>query len=392
MPHVKEKKTVWTIVYHDRSRDPEWAYDSLRKSEHTEAEAENEADWRDHLYRRGQYDPWVQDGPDAPAVDDQLTVMEAVEEYLKEKLDAGRRGEASGWSEKTHRSDAPVLRQFADDAGPNLLVSHLQPAHLREWVYKERLAQTTRVTRWSKLCAMVRFWEKRGWIDDPPRLPGRPQRQRTQKTTITPEQLEQIIGAYDDLRERRVAEEPHTSVYGADWYPDAWRVYLYQGFRRSELLDLKVKDVDLDDEMIHVGEGQKKGHFTMIPLVGEAKDVLEPYLAGRDPGERIFRTPPGNKRVSEHFRDAVDHATLTYDRYSDLTPEEVPFEPLGVADPYDINIKTLRHSCCTYWLRQRRRLVWVNHLLRHADIDTTMNYVHLLPTDLQEMYQGVQER
>lgn len=389
MASLRERKTVWQLRFRDRSRSPSETTDSLPKEEYTEAEAEDEAQWRQQLYDRGKYDPWVQADPDSVVVKEHLTVKEAVERYIDAKREAGERGEAGGWSEKTVSSDGPVLRQFSRHVGPSHLISNLRTTQLQDWIYQERLAQTTKFTRWSKLCAMVRFWHERGWLGEMPRLPGRPKRQRKIRTTISPAQLETICTAYEDLR-RRQKGRPHTTVFGQDWYTDAWRVYFYQGFRRSELLGLQVRDIDLEDQMVAIGAEQKKGHGTLIPLVEPAREILEPYLEARAPSERVFETPPGNRRVSDHFRHAVDHATLSHENFPDLSPEDVPFEPLN-EDPEEIDLYTLRHSCCTYWLRQRRRLIWVNHLLRHESIETTMQYVHLLPTDLREMYSGIGE-
>jgi len=387
MASVRELKTVWQIRYRDRGRDPSETTDSISKEEYTEADAEDEAQWRQQLYDRGKYDPWVQEKPDGPVVTSTLTVKEATERYVEKKREAGKRGEAGGWSEKTERADAPVLRQFCRHVGPGRLARKLRPQELQSWVYREDLAQATKFTRWSKLCAMLRFWERRGWVEELPRLPGRPKRQQKIRMTIGPGQLGRICAAYEDLR-RRQKGRPHTTVYGQDWYTDAWKVYFYQGFRRSELLELKVRGVDLKDEMVHIGAGQKKGRGTLIPLVEPARGVLEPYLEGRDPSERVFSTPSGNRRVSDHFREAVDHAALSHEDFSGLGPGDVEFKPLR-EDPAKIDLYTLRHSCCTYWLRQRRRLIWVNHLMRHESIETTMQYVHLLPTDIREMYSGI---
>jgi len=387
MPSLRERKTVWQVRYRDRSRDPEYAYDSLPKGEYTKAQAQEEADFRYGLYKRQKYDPWVQDDPDTTAVSEQLTVAEAVDRYTTAKVEAGRRGEATGWSEKTYKSDAPVLRQFAEHVGPSRLAEHLQPAQLRDWVYQDRLAQTTKFTRWSKLCAMMRFWESHGWVSECPRLPGRPQREKKTKATIRPAQLQTICRAYEDLRHRKIASSPHCSVAGVDWHSDAWDVFYYQGFRRSELLNLRVRDVDLTDGLVRIGPEQKGKRGTLIPLTAPARVTLLPYLEKRNPSERVFSTPPGNTRVSDHFREATDHAALQHDRFSDLSPEDVSFSPLQ-ADPSDIDLYTLRHSCCTYWLRKRRRLIWVRHLMRHKSIETTMEYANLLPTDLREMYAG----
>ena len=64
-------------------------------------------------------------------------------------------------------------------------------------------------------------------------------------------------------------------------------------------------------------------------------------------------------------------------------------EPVGCAAVAKraerISMYTLRHSCATHWLREGKSLIWVNRLLRHSQVQTTMEYVHLAGVDLQEM-------
>lgn len=73
MPSLRELETVWQIRYRDRSRSFQETTDSLPKDEYTEAEAKDEADWRQQLYDRGKYDPWSQEEPGAAAVSGRLT-------------------------------------------------------------------------------------------------------------------------------------------------------------------------------------------------------------------------------------------------------------------------------------------------------------------------------
>jgi len=37
----------------------------------------------------------------------------------------------------------------------------------------------------------------------------------------------------------------------------------------------------------------------------------------------------------------------------------------------------------------KNRVLNLDELLRHESIETTMQYVHLLPSDLREMYRGI---
>jgi site-specific recombinase XerD len=405
MASVRELKTTWQLRFYDESRTPTETTQSVPKSEYTEAQAREEAGWRQHLYDRGEHDPWVQDHPGQAAQVESLTLQEAVERYVEKKRAAGRRGEKGGWSEKTYRSDAQKLRAFALHAGPRTLLSNVRRSHVQNWVYQDRLAGATKRGRWILLRAMFGWMEDRGWMDAPENtqlMPGKPQARRKIRVTLTPEQLEKLCTAYDVLMTAKVEQNKHTSTAGVSWHTDAWRLTYYQGFRRSELLELRVRNVLLEEEMIQVGDKdyQQKGQReTLIPLTRPAKEILKPYVRdssgeARDRDERVFNTPQTNDRVSKFFRRTVDFAAdPTGEATAKGSPDDVslqeadvPFEPFD-EDPSAVDFYTLRHSCATYWLRQRRRLIWVNRLLRHKDISTTMEYVHLLPTDLRAMYQ-----
>lgn len=400
-------KTKWQIRYRDRTRTPQETTDSVWKADHappgadgyTRAEVENEADWRQHLYDRDRYDPWLQDQPGETVTDEHLTLKMAVERYVQSKKKAGERGETGGWSQKTYSSDAPVLRGFARHAGPQTLLNRLRPEHLRDWVYEEELAEATKRGRWIRLRAMMNWWKERGWISDPPRLPGKPEKRKRIRTTLSPAQLEIICEAYQHLRKRTIEQNKHTTTAGVSWHPDGWRVTLYQGFRRSELLNLRVRNLMMEEGLIQVGDRdyQQKGkRESLVPLVDPARAILVDYLDSRSREERVFGTPETNDRVSRHFRAAVDFAcnpregaSLSRGRggtHVSVPESQVPFTVLD-EDKEEIDFYTLRHSCATHWLRERRRLIWVKHLMRHQDISTTMQYTHLLPTDLREMYE-----
>ena len=374
MASVRPLKTVWQLRFYDADRSPQTTTNSIPQSEYTKREAEREADWRQQLYDRGRYDPWTQAHPDA-AAEQHLTVHDAVEQYLEAKRDAGERGESGGWTPKTYRSSASVVRAFARHVGVNTLVSRITERHVRTWVYRPHLAQATRRGRWALIHAILGWWDERDWIDEPPQMPGRPEKRRRLRTTLTVEDLEALCDAYDAMNIEKMKNK-YTNTAGVDWHTDAWRVTFYQGFRRSEVLSLRVRNVRPDEGLIQIGDRdyvQKGKHETLIPLVDEARDVFAPYLE-KDADAYVFPGSPKNDRVSRRFRKTVDYAA------------EHGFVDF---DPTDVDFYTLRHSCCTHWLREGRRLIWVNHLMRHAKIETTMEYIHLLPTHLREMYTGL---
>ena len=94
MASVRELKSRWQIRFYDAKREPKRTTNSVRKSNFpTRSKAESEAEWRQQLYDRGEYNPWVQNHPSDTAGQDTVTVGEAVEQYIEDKTRAGERGE-----------------------------------------------------------------------------------------------------------------------------------------------------------------------------------------------------------------------------------------------------------------------------------------------------------
>jgi len=161
-------KTKWQIRYKDRNREPQYATDSLWKKEHapegadgyTEAQAKKEAEWRQQLYRRGKFDPWVQDAPGDLVEDEQVTVGEAIDRYVEDKTAAGERGERRGWSKSTAQRYRPTLRKFARDVGRSRLLSHLTADDIRGFVYRDGLSDASKRTYYG----MLRAWTS--WLGE----------------------------------------------------------------------------------------------------------------------------------------------------------------------------------------------------------------------------------
>jgi integrase len=163
-----------------------------------------------------------------------------------------------------------------------------------------------------------------------------------------------------------------------------WRFQYYQGLRPGEMYELRIRNVDLKAGEIQIGDPdwrQKSGEEDVIPLLPPGQFYIRPFLAGeawvdppsRESSDRVFGAGPRARRPSSSFKRAVRAAGE--DEETGITPERAE----------RISMYTLRHSCATHWLREGKSLIWVNRLLRHSQVQTTMEYVHLAGVDLQEM-------
>ena len=145
------------------------------------------------------------------------------------------------------------------------------------------------------------------------------------------------------------------------------------GLRVSELCDLKISNLFLDDDMIRImGKGSKE---RLLPIGGTAKRYLNDYLTYTRPG---FLKNTGSSSVflsrnGKPLTRAMVNILLTkWVRASGITKTVSPH--------------TLRHSFATHLLEGGADLRFVQALLGHSDISTTQIYTHLDKHYLKEVY------
>ena len=189
---------------------------------------------------------------------------------------------------------------------------------------------------------------------------GRPQPLKTEKrvlTLLTTEQLKCLL-----------AFKPKTM--------DSWRAYalavtaLDTGIRVDEALGLRQEDLDFEKLLLKVrGKGRKE---RMVPFSFELRRVLFRWEQARTkhrwPAEWVFPTCGGAKLNQRNALRA--HHIL-------LKRLEIPRS----------GFHRLRHTFATSYLQNGGEVVRLSRVLGHAQITTTMRYLHLMTTDLQKPHQ-----
>ena len=146
------------------------------------------------------------------------------------------------------------------------------------------------------------------------------------------------------------------------------------GLRVSELCDLSLNNLYLDDDMIRImGKGSKE---RLLPIGGRAKQFLNQYLIHSRPG---FQKDKGSSSV---FLSRNGNP-LTRAMINNILNKWV--QTAGITKP--VSPHTLRHSFATHLLEGGADLRFVQALLGHSDISTTQIYTHLDKHHLKEVYQ-----
>lgn len=150
------------------------------------------------------------------------------------------------------------------------------------------------------------------------------------------------------------------------------------GMRRSELINLKLADIDLESNIIKVLGKRNKERY--IPLINSAKDMLKSYLMYRNQivklgGEQFLVLSSKGSQISEY------QVYTIIKKYFSLVTSKVKKSP-----------HILRHSFATHMLNEGANLNAVKELLGHSSLAATQVYTHSSIAELKKVYQAAHPR
>jgi integrase/recombinase XerD len=153
------------------------------------------------------------------------------------------------------------------------------------------------------------------------------------------------------------------------------------GLRASEVLSLRLQDVDLEVGFVRtVGKGDKE---RVVPLGRKAVGAVKAYLQRGRP--HLGR--PGDLKPPELFLNARGRR-LSRQGLHLLVKQHARDAGL----PEEVSAHTLRHSFATHLLEGGADLRAVQEMLGHADLATTQIYTHLSRAHLRRIYDEAHPR
>jgi site-specific recombinase XerD len=139
------------------------------------------------------------------------------------------------------------------------------------------------------------------------------------------------------------------------------------GFRVSELVNLKIADLNFKDKTGHIKQAKgRKDRFFNIP------EYLSPFLEKQAEkqqhinSEYLFTGPKG-KLSSRNIQKIVKNALKKANISKDISPH------------------TLRHSFATHLLEDGIDIRKIQELLGHSDLSTTQIYTHISTKELKKI-------
>ena len=150
------------------------------------------------------------------------------------------------------------------------------------------------------------------------------------------------------------------------------------GIRVSELIHLKVQDLNLNMEFLVCRDKNKE---RVVPFGSMAKKSLEAYLENGRPNivedetcEWLFTNCSGQEMSRQGFWKLIKHYGTLAGIQTDITPH------------------TLRHSFAAHMVGNGADLKSVQEMLGHSDIATTQIYTQMNQGKIREVYQKAHPR
>lgn len=147
------------------------------------------------------------------------------------------------------------------------------------------------------------------------------------------------------------------------------------GLRCMEVRNLRLRDLDFDRKLLHIV--QSKGNKDRyVPLSEHLIRGIKKYMLAAHPKDWLFNGQPqgrsGGDFDSRYSQRGVQWAVKTVAKQAGILKE--------------VHTHMLRHSYATHLLEDGVNIISVQKLLGHANIETTMLYLHVcqLPEQLPQ--------
>jgi site-specific recombinase XerD len=178
----------------------------------------------------------------------------------------------------------------------------------------------------------------------------RPKEPKKLPVVLSKEEVVKMIKATDNIKHKLIIQILYCS-----------------GLRISELVDLKINDIDFQRKLVIVKSGKgKKDRITIISKI--VLDNIGKYLAEYQPLVYLFESyKAGNKiNVRSAQKIVTDSATRA-----------------GIVK--EVSAHSLRHTFATHLLEDNVNLRYIQSLLGHARLETTQIYTKVASNKFNEI-------
>ncbi|HEV7299367.1 MAG TPA: tyrosine recombinase XerC [Tepidisphaeraceae bacterium] len=247
-----------------------------------------------------------------------------------------------------------------------------EPLAIREflaYLYGQNYTKSTTARKLATLRSFYKFLIRRGLVSLNPL-----------STIRTPKQEKRLPKCLDLEQVQKLLDAPGEGDILACRDKAMLEVLYSSGIRVSELVELSMSDIDLQEGVLRVtGKGRKE---RLTPIGSQAIKAMQRYFEMRavdgksqaNGSERVFLNKHGDSLSTRSVRRKLDKYLVSAGLDPGISPH------------------TLRHSFATHLLNNGADLRSVQELLGHQSLSTTQIYTHLTTQRLKEAYDAAHPR
>ena len=178
----------------------------------------------------------------------------------------------------------------------------------------------------------------------------RPKREKLLPNVLSKEEIKQILNAHSNLKHKAML----SLIYSC-------------GLRRSEVLNLKIADIDSKRNLIIIRQAKGKKD-RIAPLSVKTIELLRSYFTACKPKVWLFEGQDKQTRYDESSLASVLKQAL---------------EKSKITKP--VTLHWLRHSYATHLLENGTDLRYIQEILGHSRSTTTEIYTHVSNKSIQKV-------
>src|SRR5687768_266486 len=247
-----------------------------------------------------------------------------------------------------------------------------EPLTIREflaYLYGQNYTKSTTARKLATLRSFYKFLIRRGLVSVNPL-----------STIRTPKQEKRLPKCLDLEQVQKLLDAPGDGDLLAARDKAMLEVLYSSGIRVSELVELEMADMDLQEGVLRVrGKGRKD---RLTPIGSQAIKALQRYFELRTADPKLQQLTAGRVFLNKHGQSL---STRSVRRKLDKYLVQAGLDP-------GISPHTLRHSFATHLLNNGADLRSVQELLGHQSLSTTQIYTHLSTGRMKDAYDGAHPR
>lgn len=237
------------------------------------------------------------------------------------------------------------------------------------YLYAQNYTKSTTARKLATLRSFYKFLIRRGMVSANPLSAIR-----------TPKQEKRLPKCLDLEQVQRLLEAPGDADLLSSRDRAMLEVLYSSGIRVSELVELEMSDMDLQEGVLRVrGKGRKD---RLTPIGSQAIHALNRYFELRRSDPRCQGPAAARVFLNKHGQSL---STRSVRRKLDKYLVQAGLDP-------GISPHTLRHSFATHLLNNGADLRSVQELLGHQSLSTTQIYTHLTTGRMKEVYDHAHPR